>query len=180
MISSKRARCLGVAALLLAAPVPVAAQERSALRVGVELTVVNAVGAVVLAGGDHWLDSPAEWSEDGRGFRQRLGVRAVQFGASAVAEVGLAAWRRESLAYEPCRCDGVGRRVGHAALAGLTVGRDDGSRGFAWPIAIGAVIGGAASAPLLPASERLSWTLTRPLTTLALRAVLNVVREVAR
>lgn len=156
------------------------AQQRSAVRAGVELTVVNTVGAVVLAGSDHLLDSPEVWPADGSGFGRRLGVRAVQFGASAVAEVGLAAWRRESLAYVPCGCTGVGRRFGHAVVTGLTVGRDDGGRGFAWPIAIGAVVGGAASAPLLPAAERLTWTLTRPLTTLALRVVLNVVREAAR
>lgn len=167
-------------AALAAMAMPVAAQQRSAVRAGVELTVVNVIGATVLAGSDHLLDSPAVWPSDGRGFEKRLGVRAVQFGTSALAEVGLAAWRRESLAYPTCACTGVGARLGHATWSGLTVGRADGSRGFAWPIAIGAVVGGAASAPLLPPSERLSWTLTRPLTTLALRVVLNVVREAVR
>jgi hypothetical protein len=62
----------------------------------------------------------------------------------------------------------------------VLVGRADGSRGFAWPIAIGAVVGGAVSAPLLPAEERVAWTLTRPVTTLLMRGVLNVLREVSR
>jgi hypothetical protein len=166
-----------VAALLL--PVAVHAQARSAARVGAELVVTNTIGALVLAGADHAIDSPPDWPQDGSGFSRRLGVRAVQFATSAAAEVGLAAWRRESLAYAACGCAGTGRRVGHAAWQALTVGRADGTRGFAWPIAIGAVVGGAASAPLLPASERLSWTLTRPVTTLLLRGVLNVVREFA-
>ena len=156
------------------------AQQRSAARVGAELVIVNVVGAVVLAGGDQLIDSPEVWAQDARGFRQRLGVRGVQFAASAVAEVGLTAWRDESLAYVPCTCTGVGSRLQHAAWQAITVGRADGSRGFAWPIAIGAVVGGAASAPLLPASERLQWTLTRPLTTLLLRGVLNAAREVVR
>jgi hypothetical protein len=156
---------------------PMSAQQRSAARVGAELVVTNAVGAMVLAAADHAMDSPAEWAQDGPAFGRRLGVRAVQFATSAAAEVGLAAWRQESLEYEPCRCAGTGARLGHAALQALTVGRANSTRGFAWPIAIGAVVGGAASAPLLPARERVMWTVTRPVTTLLLRGVLNAARE---
>lgn len=169
----------GLAVLLLPLGA-VSAQHRSAVRVGVELAVVNAVGAVALAGADQLMGSPEAWAADGAGFRRRLGVRGVQFATSAVAEVGLAAWRGESLAYRPCACDHWSGRLGHAALEAVLVGRADGSRGFAWPIAIGAVVGGAASAPLLPPEERLTWTLTRPVTTLLLRGVLNALREATR
>ncbi|MFO0270137.1 MAG: hypothetical protein ACK53W_06345, partial [Gemmatimonadota bacterium] len=151
------------------------AQQRSAVRVGVELAALNTVGALTLAATDHLMDSPSAWAGDATGFRRRLGVRGVQFATSAVAEVGIAAWRGESLAYRPCSCTGWGRRIGHAALEAVLVGRSDGTRGFAWPIAVGAVVGGAASAPLLPATERVTWTLTRPVTRLLLRGGLKVV-----
>jgi hypothetical protein len=179
--TARRALLLAAVALAaLARPDAAAAQTRSAARVGLELAAVNAVGAVTLAGADQLLGSPEAWARDGRGFGRRLGVRSVQFATSALAEVGLAAWRDESLVYRPCTCRGWSERLGHAALEAVLVGRADGSRGFAWPIAIGAVVGGAASAPLLPAEERVAWTLTRPVTTLLMRGVLNVLREVSR
>lgn len=156
------------------------AADRSDVEFGAPLIIANVVGTITLTTLDHLLKSPDAWPQNASGYSQRLGVRSVQFLASATVESGLAAVWNDRLGYTPCRCEGTARRLGHAAWQSLTVGKGADRRRFAWPIVIGALAGGAASAPLLPPQDRWMWTLTRPATTLLTRALLNGVRELAR
>jgi hypothetical protein len=175
-------RLVGVAVLATTAAAQEAPKslERSDVEFGAPLIVGNVVGMITLTTMDHLLQSPEAWPQTSAGYQRRLGVRSVQFLASATVESGLAAVWNDRLGYSPCRCDGPVRRLGHVAWQSLTVGARGDRRRFPWPIVIGAVVGGAASAPLLPPSDRWFWTLSRPATTLLTRALLNSVRELAR
>ncbi|MDX2183581.1 MAG: hypothetical protein SFW08_06325 [Gemmatimonadaceae bacterium] len=181
---TRRWAAITVAAWLAAAPVlaqeTTTVPERSDVEFGAPLILGNVIGTLTLTTLDHLLRSPEAWPQNGSGYAQRLGVRSVQFLASATVESGLAAVWNDRLGYTPCRCDGAARRSSHVLWQSLTVGRRGGRRRFAWPIVIGALAGGAASAPLLPPSDRWVWTLSRPATTLLTRALLNGVRELAR
>jgi hypothetical protein len=57
---------------------------------------------------------------------------------------GLAALMHRSTDYQPCECDGFGRRVEHALLETFTDRRADGSRALSVPRIAGAYAGGFA------------------------------------
>jgi hypothetical protein len=71
---------------------------------------LRAVGAGII---DQWGGMPEEW-QGGSGFAKREASRFVQsFAAEGIGDVA-AAVLRQRVAYDPCTCTGVGRRIAHA------------------------------------------------------------------
>jgi hypothetical protein len=137
------------------------------------LVAETALFAAVIAGSDHWLDSPEKWNQDLAGYRRRLDVRATQFTLATAAEVTLFSLSNADPRYRPCRdCGQAGRRLRHIVAQTFTVQRSPSARGPAWQVVTASLVGAAGSAPLLPPRYRTSWVLTRPLTALAARGVL--------
>jgi hypothetical protein len=144
-----------------------------------QVVALGAAAAAALAASDQVIWGwPAEWRRNGWGYERRLQVRGLQYAAFLPTELLFAAARREDLGYRPLPSLAADDRMRRAIWHGLTVGRADGTRGFPWPVLAGAVAGGLAAAPRLPAGERAYWVLSRPFTTFATRIALNAAREV--
>jgi hypothetical protein len=118
---------------------------------------------------------PQVWNH-GDDLAQRIGSRAGKVAVQATVRHGIAALMHHSTDYQPCECQGFGRRVEHALLESFTDRRADGSRAFSVPRIAGAYAGGFA--PLAwehnrsPADVALGSTLS-----LGLGAFFNVARE---
>ncbi|MCU0649168.1 MAG: hypothetical protein MUF00_14305 [Gemmatimonadaceae bacterium] len=137
-------------------------------------------GAALFAASDHVLDSPSPWTQDGRGYRRRLDVRLVQFGVANLTEQSLFALVNDDGRFHPCTdCRGWRARTRHVLRESAFAHDASGARRLAWPVVAGAIAGAAASAPQLPSDYRLSWILTRPLTTIGARVALFTWYEIA-
>lgn len=99
----------------------------------------------VIGGGllEQLREKPAIWN-DGDGLAQRIGSRAGQAAVQVSVRHGLAALMHRSTDYQPCECDGFGRRVEHALLETFTDRGADGSRALSVPRIAGAYAGGFA------------------------------------
>jgi hypothetical protein len=72
----------------------------------------------------------------------RIAERATQAAVQVSVYHGLAALMHRSTDYQPCECQGLGSKVGHALLETFTDRRDDGSRALAVPRFASAYAGG--------------------------------------
>ncbi len=90
----------------------------------------SSLESAVLAGVNHFNNSPPEWGQGAGGYGRRL---AGQFGRSVVKhgiEYGLGAVLHQDPTYRRCECTGFLRRLGHAVTADFFARRPDGSRTF--------------------------------------------------
>jgi hypothetical protein len=105
----------------------------------------------------------------------RAGQKAVQLSV----QHGLAALMHRSTDYQPCECQGFGRRVGHALLETFTDRRADGSRALSVPRMAGVYAGNFArlawERDRNPADVVLGTTLT-----FGFSALFNIARELTR
>jgi hypothetical protein len=100
--------------------------------------VAGFIGAGLL---DRLRPKPGAWDDGAGGFARQLGSRAGQAVVQVSVHHGLAALMHRSTDYQPCECQGFGRRVGHALLETFTDRRADGSRALSVPRIAGAYAG---------------------------------------
>jgi hypothetical protein len=118
-------------------------------------------------------------TNDGNGLAQGIASRAGQAAVQVSVQHGLAALMHRSTDYQPCDCQGFGRKVEHALLETFTDRRADGSRALSVPRIAGAYAGGF---------SRLAWDDDRNPGDVALgttlsfgfSALFNIARELTR
>jgi hypothetical protein len=133
--------------------------------------------AGVIGGGvvDQFRHQPEIWN-DGAGLAQRVGSRAGKAAVQVSVRHGLAALMHRSTDYQPCGCDGFGRRVEHALLESFTDRAPDGSRAISVPRFASAYAGGFA--PLAWGQDRSPGNVVLGSTlSLGVSALFNVARE---
>ena len=180
----------GVSAQTPAAPGGMVARESQSLRINRENVRFNnylhdLAGPPAVAGliGSGLLDQlrhqPEFWNDGADGLPRRIASRATQAAVQVSVRHGLAALMHRSTDYQPCGCDGFGRKVEHALLETFTDRGADGSRSFSVPRIAGAYAGGF---------SRLAWDRDRHAgdvmlgTTMSLgfSALFNIARELTR
>jgi hypothetical protein len=137
--------------------------------------------AGVIGGGllDQLRQKPEFWHDGAEGLPRRIAMGATQAAVQVSVRHGLAALMHRSTDYQPCECDGFGRRVEHALLETFTDRRADGSRALSVARLAGAYAGGF---------SRLAWERDRNAGDVALgttvslgfSALFNITRELIR
>jgi hypothetical protein len=138
--------------------------------------VAGLIGSGLL---DQFRHEPEFWNNGADGLPRRIASRATQAAVQVSVRHGLAALMHRSTEYQPCECDGFGRKVEHALLETFTDRGADGSRAFSVPRIAGAYAGGF---------SRLAWDRDRHAgdvmlgTTMSLgfSALFNIARELTR
>jgi hypothetical protein len=179
-----------VSAQTPSAPGGMVARESQSLRINRENVRFNnylhdLAGPPAVAGliGSGLLDQlrqqPEFWNDGVDGLPRRIASRATQAAVQVSVRHGLAALMHRSTEYQPCECDGFGKKVEHALLETFTDRGADGSRAFSVPRIAGAYAGGF---------SRLAWDRDRHAgdvmlgTTMSLgfSALFNIARELTR
>jgi hypothetical protein len=133
-------------------------------------------GALVKVVGGGLLGQLRQSGDLDDGLAGQIGSKAGQVAVQVSVRHGLAALMNRSTDYQPCECQGFGRRVGHALLETFTDRRADGSRALSVPQIAGAYTGNLA---------RLAWERDRNVgdaavgatVSLGFTALFNVARE---
>jgi hypothetical protein len=132
----------------------------------------------IVGGGllDQLRHQPQIWN-DGQGLAGRIGSKAGKAAVQVSVRHGLAALMHRSTDYQPCECQGFGRRVEHALLETFTDRLADGRRALSVPRIAGAYAGGFAQLAWertqSPADAALGSTVS-----LGFTALFNIAREV--
>jgi hypothetical protein len=138
--------------------------------------IVGVVGGGVV---DHLWQKPAAGNGGADGLAREIASRAGQAAVQVSVRHGLAALMHRSTDYQPCECQGFGRRVEHALLETFTDRRADGSRTFSVPRIAGAYAGGfsqlAWERDRSPGEVALGTTLS-----FGFSALFNIARELTR
>jgi hypothetical protein len=125
-----------IGAIVVVLLCPPSAQAQSSMPPAPDNRFHDFVRASILAPGPYVLDLgaalidevskfPPEW-EDDNGFAKRFGTRVAGGFASDVIGHSVGAALNHRVLYEPCRCSGGWRRVGHAIGRGFVTRHDDG------------------------------------------------------
>jgi hypothetical protein len=122
-------------------------------------------GAFVGVIGAGLLDELRQKNDGADGLAGRIGSRAAQAAVQVSVHHGLAALLQRSTDYQPCECDGFGRRVEHALLETFTDRGADGSRALSVPRLAGTYAGNF---------SRLAWDRDRNAGDVALDATLSL------
>lgn len=133
-------------------------------------------GAFVSVIGGGLVDQLRHKNDGVGGLAGRIGSNATQAVVQTSVRHGLAALMHRSTDYQPCECQGFGRKVEHALLETFTDRRADGSRALSVPRIAGAYAGGF---------SRLAWERDRGADDVALgttlsfgfTALFNIARE---
>lgn len=180
----------GVSAQTPSAPGGIVARESQSIRLNRENVRLNnylhdlagppAVAGLIGSGLlDQLREQPEFWNDGVDGLPRRIASRATQAAVQVSVRHGLAALMHRSTDYQPCECDGFGRRVEHALLETFTDRGADGSRAFSVPRIAGAYAGGF---------SRLAWDRDRnagdvmlgTTVSLGFSALFNIARELTR
>jgi hypothetical protein len=190
MVTALAAVSGGVSAQTPSAPGGTAGQEAQSLRINRENVRLNnylhdlagppAVAGIIGSGVlDQLRHEPEFWHDGADGLPRRIASRATQAAVQVSVRHGLAALMHRSTDYQPCECDGFGRKVEHALLETFTDRRADGSRAFSVPRVAGAYAG---------SFSRLAWERDRNVgdamlgttASLGFSALFNIARELTR
>jgi hypothetical protein len=177
----------GASAQTPSAPGGTAGRESQSIRINPENARLNNylrdlagpgafVGVVGSGLVDHLRQRPGVWNDGAGGLARRIGSQATQAAVQVSVRHGLAALMHRSTDYQPCECQGFGRRVEHALLETFTDRGPDGSRALSVPRIAGTYAGGF---------SRLAWERDRDAgdvalgTTMSLgfSALFNIARE---
>jgi hypothetical protein len=176
----------GVSAQTPSAPGAAIAREPRSIGINPESVRLNnylhdlaGPGAFVGVIGGGLVDQLRHQNDGVGGLAGRIGSNATQAVVQTSVRHGLAALMHRSTGYQPCECQGFGRKVEHALLETFTDRRADGSRALSVPRIAGAYAGGF---------SRLAWERDRNAGDVVLgttvsfgfSALFNIARELAR